>query len=147
MTSPNFSSILDESTTEVNRPKPLPAGTYTCVVQGQPKYDKSSKKGTPYVEFTLKPIAAHEDVDEEALAEMGGLTNKTIRATFYTTEDAIYRLDEFHEHCGVDLSQDVSRRMLNDEVVNAQVCAVIRHETSDDGTQIYGKLARTAPAE
>jgi hypothetical protein len=144
--SPNFSSILDEAPSEVDRPKPLPVGTYTCIV-GTPAYDKSSKKGTPYVQFILRPIAAESDVDEGELSEMGGFENKTIRATYYLTEDAVYRLDEFHEHCGVDLSDEASRRTRNDEVVNAQVRAVVKHRTSDDGTQIFAELARTLPAD
>ena len=41
---PNFASILDEAPSEVDRPKPLPAGTYTCIVAGTPIYDKSSKR-------------------------------------------------------------------------------------------------------
>ena len=51
-------SILDEAPTEIDRPKPIPTGTYLCRVQGTPTYDKSSKKGTPFVQFTLKPISA-----------------------------------------------------------------------------------------
>lgn len=147
MSNPNFASILDEAPTEIDRPKPLPAGTYSFIVAGTPIYDKSSKKGTPYVEFTLRPIAAESDVDEDELSEMGGFENKTVRATFYLTEDAVYRLDEFHEHCGLDLADPISRRQRNDEVVNAEVRGVIKHATSQDGTQIYAQLARTLPAE
>jgi hypothetical protein len=147
MTAPNFSSILDESPTEVERPKPLPVGTYLCIVAGQPVYDKSTKKGTPYVEFTLRPLAAESDVDEDELAEAGGLDNKSLRATFYLTEDAVYRLDEFHQHCGIDLEDEASRRQRNDEVVNAQVRVVVNHGTSQDGTRIYAQIARTLSAE
>ena len=145
MTSPNFSSILDESPTEVARPKPLPAGTYLFVV-GTPTYDKSSKKGTPYVMFNLRPVEIESDVDEDELSEAGGLDSKTIRATFYLTEDAVYRLDEFHSHCGLDLSDPSSRKTRNDDVVNAEVRGVIKHRSSEDGTQIYAELSRTLPA-
>lgn len=145
--SPNFASILDESPAEVERPKPLPAGTYLCVVAGVPTYDKSSKKGTPFVQFTLRPLSAESDVDPESLLERGGLENKSIRATYYLTDDAIYRLDEFHEHCGIDLNDESTRRQRNDEVVNAHVRAVIKHRASDDGSQIYAELARTLPGE
>lgn len=144
---PNFASILDEAPTEVTRPKPLPQGTYLCVVQGQPRYDKSSKKQTPFVEFTLRPTAAYDDVDEAELEACGGFDGKTIRATYYLTEDAVFRLDEFHEHCGVDLNDGASRRQRNDDVVNAQVAANIRHRSSEDGTQIFAELARTTVAE
>lgn len=140
---PNFASILDEAPTEIDRPKPLPAGTYLCIVAGTPLYDKSSKKGTPFVQFNLKPIAAESDVDDEDLAEMGGFEGRNIRATFYLTGDAVFRLDEFHQHCGLDLSEEQSRRQRNDEVVNAQVRAVVKHRASEDGSQIFAELART----
>lgn len=141
-----FSSTLDEEPTEVVRPKPLPTGSYVFVV-GPPRYDKSTKKGTEFTEFTLRAIAALDDVDQEDLNEMGGFDGKTVRATFYHTDDAIYRLDEFHEHCGIDLTQKASRRVRNDECVNAQVIGVIRHKASQDGSAIYAELARTAPVE
>lgn len=147
MTQPNYASILDESPTEIERPKPLPVGTYLCVVQGQPRYDKSSKKQTDFVEFTLRPIAAEEDVDEEALAEMGGFDNKTIRATYYLTEDAVYRLDEFHQHCGIDPEDGESRRNRNEAIVNAQVRAVVKHRNSQDSSTVFAELARTATAD
>lgn len=142
--SPNFQSILDEAPDHVERPKPLPVGTYLCVV-GAPRYDKSSKKGTPFVEFMLRVVGADEDVDEEALEAAGGIEGKQIKATYYTTEDAIFRLDEFHEHCGIDLSDPASRRTRNDLVVNAQVMAYIKHRPSEDGTQQFMELSRTAP--
>lgn len=146
MANPNFSSILDEAPTEVKAPPPMPAGTYTFIVQGQPRYDKSSKKGTDFVEFTLKPIAAESDVDEDELEELGGLEGKTIRATYYLTEDAAFLLDQFHEHCGVDLSEPASRKARNDEVVNAEVRGYIKHESSQDGSRTFARLARTLPA-
>lgn len=144
---PNFASILDEAPTEIERPKPLPVGTYICVVQGQPAYDKSNKKGTPFVEFTLRPIAAEEDVDADDLEAMGGFEGKTIKATFYLTDDAVFRLDEFHEHCGIDLGDAASRRARNENVVNAQVRAVIKHEMSQDASQTFARLSRTAKAD
>lgn len=143
---PNFTSILDEQPTEVNRPKPLPEGTYLCVVQ-QSEEGKSSKKGTPFVKFPLRPVSPLDDVDPTALDEMGGLEGKVLNATYYTTPDAIYRLDEFHEHCGIDLSEPASRRARNAEVVNSQVLAVIKHRESDDHTSVFAEVNRTAPAE
>lgn len=147
---PNFSSILDEAPTEVERPKPVPVGTYLTIVQGPWIQGKSSKKGTPFIEFPLRFITACDDVDEEDLQESGGLEGKTIKATFYYDEGdpkSLYRLDEFHEHCGIDLADGQSRKMRNDAVINAEVLVVIRHEPSQDGQRIDAKLARTASAE
>ena len=147
MATPNFASILDEAPTEVAAPQPMPQGTYVCIVQGV-TYDKTTKKGTDYAEFTLRPVAAEADVDEDELAETGGLEGKTLRATFYLTEDAIYRLDEFHTHCGLDIANDgLSRRTRNDECINQEVRAFVKHETSQDGSRIFARFNRSLPME
>lgn len=144
---PNFAALLEARPTEVDRPKPLPQGSYVCVVKGLPEYGESSKKKTPFVKFNLQPTAAMDDVDEGDLKAMGGFANKTIRATFYLTEDAVYRLDEFHEHCGLELNPKVSRRQRNEEAVNQQVIAFIKHTSSEDGQSTYAELGKTAPVE
>ncbi len=145
-TNPNFDDILSRPASEVERPKPLPQGSYLCIVKGLPRHDKSSKKLTPFVEFTLQPTAAGEDVDEEDLAAMGGIANKTIRATYYKTEDALWRLTDFLEHCGIDLEgKSISQAI--DETPNCEVIAFIKHRASEDGQSIFAELAKTAPVE
>lgn len=146
MTDPNFASILDEAPTEINRPKPIPSGTYICVVN---KWEtgESSKKKTPYVRFTLTPIAAEEDVSEDDLADAGDLEGKQLRTDFYLTPDSIYRLSEFHEHCGLDISEELSHRMRNDAVVNSQVKVHVKHRASEDGSRIFAEVDRTAAVE
>ena len=62
MSSPNFATILDEAPTEVNRPKPLPSGTYLCTVTGW-ETGKSSQKQTPFVQFNLRPMAPETIVE------------------------------------------------------------------------------------
>ncbi len=143
----NFESILDKPASEIERPKPLPQGTYVCTVKGLPRFDKSSKKQTPFVEFTLQPIEAGEDVDEDDLKAIGGFKNKTIRATYYETEDAIWRLKKFIEDCGIEIDDGVSLRQLLEETPGKQVAAFIKHQASDDGQAVYAQLASTAPVE
>lgn len=145
-TQPHFASILDEAPTEVTRPLPLPAGTYLCVV-GQPEEGKSSKKGTPFVKFPLRPMAALDDVDTDALEEVGGLEGKNLATTFYLSPDSVFFLDDFHQNCGIDLSDPASRRARNAEVVNSQVLAVVTHRMSDDNTQAFAEVKRTARAD
>jgi hypothetical protein len=145
MFKPNFASILDESPTEVKSPPPMPVGTYICIVKGQPRYDKSAKKQTDFVEFTLRPMQPLSDVDEDDLAAAGGLEGKTIRATYYLTEDAVFMLDKFHADCGIDLNDGKSRRHRNDSVVNSEVVATIKHRISDkDSTRVFAELGYTA---
>lgn len=146
MNSPNFGSILDQQSSEIQKPKPLPVGTYICVVQGLPKMDKTSKKQTEYVEFTLGILGAGEDVDTEALEEAGGFQGKTVRDTYYLTETAIWRLKKFLDDCGID-EDDMSLRQRIDQAPGCQVAVTIKHQASEDGTSVYANVAGTAAVE
>lgn len=153
MSDVSFSSILDKPSSDVERPKPLPTGTYQCVVDGQPRMDKSSKKGTPFVEFALRPMAALDDVDEDdlnaSLTSADGtvkpLADKRIRATFYLTEDAAWRLKNFLVN---DLQITEGKKKIGQlisEAQNREVLAMLKHVPSEDGTGIFAQLAKTAP--
>lgn len=142
---PNFGSILDTPSESVKRPSPLPVGTYYCTVKGQPKFDVSAKKKTEYAEFTLQIMQVLEDVDPEALTEaLNGksISEKTIRATYYLTEDAIWRLKDFLDHCGVEDTGTLRQRISG--APGCQVLATIRHRPSEDGTSVFAELGGTA---
>lgn len=142
---PNFSDLLNNNADEIERPKPLPAGSYLCTVKGLPEHGKSAKKQTPFVNFTLAVQQALDDVDADDLGAMGGTENKTIKATYYLTENSLWRLKEFLEHCGIDLSGKTLAAAI-DETVNCSVVAQLKHEASEDRTAVFAKLANTAAA-
>ena len=146
MSSPNFGAILDTPSQEIERPKPLPQGTYTCVVNGLPRMDKSAKKGTQFVEFNLNILSAGEDVDEDALSEMGGIAGKSTRYTFYLTDASIWRLKKFLDDCGIE-EDDLTLRQRLGLSPGRQVICHIKHSPSDDGTSVYANVASTAPVE
>jgi|SRR5215475_247201 len=153
MSDVSFSSILDKLSSDIEAPKPLPVGTYHCVVDGQPRIDKSTKKGTEFVEFSLKPMSALEDVNEEDLAasltsgdgSIKPLSDKRIRATFYLTEDAAIRLKRFLVN---DLQITQGKKKVGQMITEAQnreVLAVVKHVPSQDGESLFAQLAKTAP--
>lgn len=152
---PNFSSILDDAPTEIDRPKSLPTGTYEFVV-GRWEEGVSSQKKTPFVRFQMRPHATTDDVDEDELAEAltsadgteVELGSKTMSITFYVTPGAVYRLDEFHQHCGIDLSTPLSRKARNDEVLNTTVLGYVApRESNNPDAPIFVEIKRTLPAE
>jgi hypothetical protein len=148
MNTPNFAALLDKAPTEIEKPKPLPVGVYTCIVKGLPKFDKSSKKQTEYVEFTLQPIATVGEVDEDALKASGGLEGKTLRDTYYITENSLWRLKKFLEDCGLDVDDESqSLRTLIDATPNCQVNVSIKHEMGNDGQTAYANIAGTSAVE
>jgi hypothetical protein len=154
-----FQSILDMPVSEVERPKPIPAGSYVCLVQGQPRLDKSAKKQTDFCEFTLKFLEPMNDVDEDAL--LAFLTNRdgskkkladiTKTVTFYLTEASIYRLKDFLGHCGIDIEQaeadGASLAQLIAEAPGQQVVAHVTHSPSDDGTAVYANIKSTSTVQ
>ena len=145
-TAPNFGSILDKPTSEIERPPTLPQGSYLCVVHGLPRFDKSTKKQTEFAEFTLRVLQAGEDVEEEALKEFGPLGETSIKHTFYLTEKSAYRLKEFLINDLLIEDTGTLREMI-DETPGKQVMISIKHQASDDGKSVYANVASTAPAE
>lgn len=146
-TAPNFQSILNESPTEVTRPPMIPVGTYLCVV-GDWEAGQSSQKKTPFIKFNLKPVSPMDDVDPDAIKEIGGLEGKRLSITFYVTEDAVFMLDAFHENCGVDMDDGSTRAARNDEVRNAQILAIVEHEIDRNNPErTYVRVNRTAKAD
>ena len=144
---PNFGSILDRAPSEIEKPKPIPQGSYITVLAGQPRFDKSAKKQTEFVEFTHKLLAAQEDVDEDELKSMGGIKEKVIKNTFYLTEGAAWRLKEFLEHCGIDLDNVESLAEGIEETPGKQVGVFINHEASQDGTSVFTRIGKTFVVE
>lgn len=143
----NFTDILDRKSSEIERPKPLPVGTYLWLIDGQPKFDKSQKQQTPYVEFTCRCLQPMDDVDPQALADMGGHAGKTQRLTFYLTEDAMFRLTNkdgngFLEHLG--LTGDESVREKISMAPGRQFLGTVRHRSSQDGAQVFAEISSTA---
>lgn len=151
MANPNatsFESILDTPAAAIERPKPLPAGTYDAIVKGLYEEGQSSQKKTPFVRFTYAFQAAGDDVDEEELAEIGGLTDKTIKDTYYTTPDALFRLTDTLANMGLDTGADgVTVRQLLSETPNSPIRIVIGHRASEDGQQIFAEVKRTMKAD
>lgn len=158
MATATFGSILDKPPSEVERPKPLPAGTYVAMVKGLPRFDKSAKKGTEFVEFTMQLIEPYQnengeqDIDADDLADAltkpSGdtvpLSDRTMRNTYYLTEDALWRLKKFLvDDLGID--EGDSFRPMIDETPGKQCVLSIKHQASDDGTAVFAQVASTAP--
>lgn len=146
----SFSSILDRAPSEIEKPKPLPVGSYTTQLVGQPRIDKSTKKQTEYREFTHKLISAGEDVDEDELKTyLNGkkLSEVQIKNTYYITEGAVWRLKEFLEHCGIDLDEVESLNEGLDKTPGVQVGIFINHEPSQDGTSVFARIGKTFVVE
>jgi hypothetical protein len=156
---PNFSDILDTPASEIARPKPLPQGTYLWMVKGLPRLDKSARKGTEFSEYTLQCLEASDDVDSDALkaaltkgsGEIIPLRDRSIRVTFYHTEDALFRLKKFLGDLGIDDSDEDDEprtlKQMMQEVPGRQVWGHVKHTPSDDGESLYANIDKTAKVQ
>lgn len=146
----NFADILKMRPSDAKPPPLLPVGSYLCVVQGLPRYDKSSQKGTPFAEYTLSVLAAGEDVDDDEAALIdGGVVGKTIKAQYYLTDNAMFMLTDFFANCGLDVKSAKSYEELMDQPNGCQIIAYIKHRPSNDPNdkRTFPRLAGTAPVE
>jgi len=142
----NFEDILNRSIDDIKPPPMLPEGTYLCVVQGLPEQIESSRKKTPGLRFKLQVVQPLEDVDPaELLAFEGGVAGKIIHLDQWVTEDSLFMLKQFVEHCGA-LEEGTSMSACIDNVPNSSVLAFIKHETSEETKRTFAKIQRTAPA-
>jgi hypothetical protein len=150
MAKPDFTSVLDMNPNEIERPKPLPPGGYICIIKDRPVQDKSSQKETPYIEFALHPVEALDNVDEdwlnEALTRANGekkkLADMVIRARFYDTQEAGYRLKKFLlDDCQLENSGSIGQ--IIESAIGCQVIANIKHRSVEGDT--FVDLKSTAP--
>jgi hypothetical protein len=153
-TQTTFESILDTPADKVERPKPLPAGTYSAIVKGMPEHGVSAQKKTPFVRFTYVLQEAFDDVDEDELTalltdkdgNLQSISEKSIRDTYYTTPDSLFRLTDALEAMGIELDQKTIRAAL-DETPNCSINVVVSHRTPEGSDQIFAEVKRIMKAE
>lgn len=148
---PDFQDLLDTSAGEFSAPVPLPAGTYLarCISR---EYIKSSKKGTNGVQFQFQIMSAEDDVDltafvNEKTGDQLDITQKVLRDDFWITPDAVYRIGELADKCGVPGANERSNRELIEEIVMCQVMInVIQQPSTKPGdTRTFSNISSYAP--
>lgn len=159
MTEANFAAILEKTVDQVEKPKPMPGGTYLTQLVGQPRQDVSSQKKTPFVEFTHKFVSAGDDVNEEELKEaltasdgtVRSLSDVTMKNTYYLSEKSLYRLKDFLADCGFDMEDAEAKKISFGQMIadspGMMVKVFVKHEPSQDGKSIFARIDSTLPAE
>jgi hypothetical protein len=138
---PDFSKLLQKSVTSAERPKPKAAGSYLGVVN-KFEFGESAQKKTPYVRFHVNSVAPGPEVDMEENSRNGvDLSKWAPHKDYFLTEDALYRLREFLESCGIP----VEGRSFNEtipEAVGKPVMFENVNTTSDKAgkTEIYSNV-------
>lgn len=133
-----FSALLSKPAEAFEAPKPLPPGTYQFVIK-EFKFGESAKKKTPFVQYLLTPMQAESDVDQDQLHEYGSISARNFNVDYYLTEEALYRLSEFHEKLGHNTKLSLDE--LIPMAVNKIVRGVISHSLSQDGKTTYANIS------
>ena len=140
----DFSKILSKQAETIEKPKPLPIGTFIFLNTALPEFTGIGKKETPAAVFSLQLVAPTDDVDMDQLKAYGEWKGKKQRFVMYLSENAEYRtLEELENSFGIDKTGKTLGQMFN-ETVNKQVYGTIKHRPSDDGTEIYAEIEKLA---
>lgn len=132
-----FASILSRRSGEAERPKPLPPGNYEFLITDY-EFDESRRKKTPFVRFDCRPVSAHDDVEQDDLPT--NWNEKTTRHTFYMTDDALYRLDEFlADVLGIELSGREYNETIP-EAINQSFVGEITHSVPEGDNPPYANI-------
>lgn len=127
MSQTNFAELLNTKTDDIERPKPVPPGTYLFSIK-EFKFDNVGQNQNPACIYTFQFLLPDEDVDQDEFQEFGGqpkLASRTHRETFWLTPDAMFRLKDFLAILG-----ETSGRTLQaciSESVGQQFKATISH--------------------
>lgn len=134
MAEPSFEELLNTEVATVERPPPMPEGTWSFMVLSYENI-KSSQKNTPGVQFTLKPIGAGDDVEADALEEylekvvLADVKKAGNDTTFWMTGAALPMLREFIEKLGIDITGKTFKQALAD-APGCEVKGLVRHAAS-----------------
>jgi hypothetical protein len=134
---------LSKPTDSIEKPKPLPAGTYNGVISKY-EFGESKEKKTPYVRYHLTAHSAGEDVDPDSIEGID-LSKKSLRRDFYLTEDAMYRVKDFLDSVGVSTSGRSLGEVIP-EAINAAVLISVTQRSSPDGSEIYNDVGNVVGA-
>lgn len=144
----NLEEQLAKQAAEIEPPKPIPVGTYLCIVDGQPTFLQLGQNKTDAVDFMMKIAQPMDDVDQSALAEFTAkgdvIAGKRIKRRLFLTEDSIFMLKQFlTDSLGIDETGKTLKQMIP-EALGKQVYATVKHRSSDDGQRVFSEVASTA---
>lgn len=143
----NFSDLLSVDVATIEKPKPLPIGTYSALVL---KYELGKTTGdrqAPYIKYFFKPLSAGADVDSEALAGVANWTDKMLNFTFYLDPESLYKLNNFVANTGLELVSGTKLESYLTDTVGKIVSISVMHALSKDGQDTYANIAKVMKAD
>ena len=155
----SFQDALDIKLDDIERPPVPPTGHMIFRVSKVPVQSEIAQGRFDTLTFQMQGVQAHEDMDPEAVASVGGPNAINLRKQFLfnkgTEEEdkanfdrSLYNLKQFlGKHLALDLDGVTMKEAL-EASVNAQCLGEITHRPDpNDPEIIYAEIGRTAPVE
>lgn len=145
----NLQDILNTRADEVEKPKPLPVGTYTAKALKLAFDVTKSENQTPYARVTFGIEAPGPDVSSEALEAYGkSPIGKEINKDFYLTDDAMYRFTAFMQDAlGINLSGRTLRESASEIIGRRCLITVTQTPSKKDPSVVYSNVDDCAAIE
>lgn len=145
----NFAEILKGATLgEIERPKPVPVGSYQALIKSVTFGNTTGEKKTPYARIELELAAPLDDVNQVDLEEFtkkhGAISTKKVKTDFYLTENSLFMLQDFVlTHVGLDMKGMTLDQALP-QIVNNTVGVTISHRQDDKKPEVvYAEVKGT----
>lgn len=132
----NITDLLNKRADDVEKPKPLPPGHYLAIVSGPPKIDVKQVKGEErhIADLSLKILSAGEDVDQDHLAEAGGIgNNRLMRFTFWLDEESLWKVKDTAITLGLEVEGQSIGQILQ-AFPNTRCTVKVVHTPARDGS-------------
>lgn len=142
MANANFQHLLSTPVDSVEKPKPLPTGTYQGLIKSFEFLEAKNDKKTPYVRFMLAFHTPGADIDTDELGKALGekkLGDITKSKDFYLTPDAMWRLKDLIVALGIDTAGRGFDSTIP-ECVNQPVLIEVGQRNSPNGEEIFNDI-------
>ncbi len=149
-TTPDFNVLSETIDASYAPPAQLPKGTYHGVITNH-KYGKAGDKETPFVEFEVTLQRPGDDIEPQDLVGVN-TKGKTLRATYYLTPDAKYRVKQLLDSFGSDTAGSTLGESIP-QAVNQPVIVFLDYEAdrkgkkNEDGSPVMYARVRNMKGE
>lgn len=156
MSNPNFTDVLDTPMDSIERPKPLPTGTYIGQIVGLPSSKEVTTKNGEQVTLNInvKLVTPQQLDNPDALSDYGDITTaRPLQRTFWFSKPASpEELWAFRQFCVNTLKVDTTGKSMKQvcaELQGKQLIVTVGHNVYQDkasgdmvtGSQIAGTAA------
>lgn len=151
----DFSKLADKKLEEVERPPLAPIGHYRFKVAKMPEMDVNPDSEWYIIEFQCQALEALDDVDPDALAEYGKVTNIQLRKTFMcdredekAADQMLFNVKRFLiDHLGC-ADESMSLKEALAQSPGAEFTGQVVHKQDKNDKELFhANLGRTGKAE